>query len=82
MRKQKSGQIRDLRNFSIGQLELLHRHYHWARDRVLREQGLRHVHLTMIRLVRLRGSVTLHELRQVTGYSRSAMNKHRVSRAE
>jgi len=40
------------------------------------------VHLTMMRLIRLRGSLTLHELRHVTGYSRSAMNKHRVSRAE
>ena len=31
----------------------------------------------MMRLIRLRGSLTLHELRHVTGYSRSAMNKHR-----
>ena len=77
MRKQKSGQIRSLRNFSIGQLERLHTHYHWARDRVLRKHGLRHVHLAMIRLIRLSGSQSLHALRQTTGYSRSAMNKHR-----
>ena len=77
MRKQKPGQIRSLGNFSIRQLELLHTHYHWARDRVLRKHGLRHVHLSMVRLVRVREPLSLAALRVITGYSRSAMNKHR-----
>jgi DNA-binding MarR family transcriptional regulator len=68
-----------LENSSIGQLEHLHRYYHWARDRVLRRHGLRHVHLTMLRAVGLQESISLHEIRQITGYSRSAMNKHRDS---
>jgi DNA-binding MarR family transcriptional regulator len=77
MRKQKLGQVRALRNFSISQLELLHTHYHWARDRVLRKHGLRHVHLAMVRLIRVREPLSLAGLRIITGYSRSAMNKHR-----
>lgn len=77
MRKQNRFTEQFLQNFSIGQLELLHRYYHWARDRVLRGHRLRHVHLTMIRLIRLQSSLTMRQLRTVTGYSRSAMNKHR-----
>jgi len=77
MRKQKYNEEHSLRNFNIGQLERLHCYYHWARDRVLKEHGLRHIHLTIIRSIRLSGSLTLRQLRTVTGYSRSAMNKHR-----
>ena len=69
--------MRGLRNFSIGQLERLHTHYHWARDWVLRKHELRHVHLVMVRLIRVREPLELAALRKLVGYSRSSMNKCR-----
>jgi DNA-binding MarR family transcriptional regulator len=64
-------------NFSIGELERFHEVYHWARDRVLKKEGLRHVHLAMLRWARIEVTVALSDLRQLTGFSMSAMNKHR-----
>lgn len=64
-------------NFTIGELERFHEVYHWARDRVLRKEGLRHVHLAMLRRARIEGTVALANLRRLTGFSMSAMNKHR-----
>jgi DNA-binding MarR family transcriptional regulator len=69
-------------NFTIGELEGFHELYHWARDRVLRQQGLRHVHLAMLRRARIEGTVPLADLRRLTGFSMSAMNKHRDKLAE
>jgi DNA-binding MarR family transcriptional regulator len=69
-------------NFTVGELERFHEAYHWARDRVLRQRGLRHVHLAMLRRARLKGTVALADLRRLTGFSMSAMNKHRDTLVE
>jgi DNA-binding MarR family transcriptional regulator len=79
MRKPIRRPKRLLWNFIVGELEGFHDLYHWSRDRVLRQQGLRHVHLAMLRRARIEGTVALADIRRLTGFSMSAMNKHRDS---